>query len=444
MSDFILPINDNNTNLAGYSGYINIFDLSGNYQSGRPVALKNNSETLTANYLNNYFISSKPTVTNRTQYFTLTGGKYIPQNLFESTLYQQKNTDLFRNFIFNGTIVNNTLHTDYTRPYTFQAFIKAFNSGFGLLSIVYSPIDLVGNFSIQLNTTSLTNIAYLQWGFVTNGYPVYTTEANNQGSVTITNSLKNWGVVGLFTNWGGLPDVPMTETFSGSNIFVVTLNESFYGPFKFRLNSNWNYNYGGNWDTGILSASTNINNSPDINAPQLPTGYYYELTLNLNTYTFSKTIKKDYVSCLLEGTLVWTTKGYLPIESLKIGDTIENNHFYIDITKVGKWSVDLNCEENRNDISKKIYKIPAGKFGAKTDIYISHYHRILYYINPESNDEERAYDIPINLGLQPANPEEFSDNGKYNLYHLQLAVENHYVVNGECMVEAWNPNAEHF
>ena len=447
MSDYILPINIKNTNLVGYSGYINIFDLSGNYQSGRGISLTlNNGESLTANYSNNYLIVSKPTVTNRVEYFTNMSGVYVPKNLFESNLYQQKNTDLLHNFIFNGIIVNNSLHTDYTNPYTFQAFIRAFNSNFSsLLGSVFSPVNQLGNFSIQFDATSIPNIAHIEWGFVMNGYPVYTTEAGNQGLVTIMNSYKNWGVVGSFTGWGTIPDILMQETFTGSNIFEVMLDETFYGPFKFRLNSDWGYNYGGNWDTGILSANTNLINPPDINAPRLSAGYRYVLTLNLNTYTFTKEIRRYEAACLLEGTLVWTANGYVPIETLKVGDSIRTKHFYIDIVKVGKWSVDLNQEEDRNDLSKKMYKIPAGQYGATSDTYISHYHRILVDENPGSETESRVYHLPTKLGLGAAEPTEVSmDHGKYNLYHLQLAVGNHFVVNGGCMVEAWKPDAKHF
>ena len=159
----------------------------------------------------------------------------------------------------------------------------------------------------------------------------------------------------------------------------------------------------------------------------------------------------EEASCLLEGTLVWTNKGYLPIETLKPGDTIETKKYYIAITKVGKWSVDLSREEDRNDLSNKMYKIPAGKYGAKRDTYISHYHRILYDLNPDfendngnHNDNESGFDIPMHLGLQPANPTEFTKDGKYNLYHLQLAVGRYYVVNGNCMVEAWEPEDKFF
>ena len=165
---------------------------------------------------------------------------------------------------------------------------------------------------------------------------------------------------------------------------------------------------------------------------------------NLTQKTYHLTVYVE-ASCLLEGTLVWTANGYVPIETLKVGDSIRTKHFYIDIVKVGKWSVDLNQEEDRNDLSKKMYKIPAGQYGATSDTYISHYHRILVDENPGSETESRVYHLPTKLGLGAAEPTEVSmDHGKYNLYHLQLAVGNHFVVNGGCMVESWKPNAKHF
>jgi hypothetical protein len=109
---------------------------------------------------------------------------------------------------------------------------------------------------------------------------------------------------------------------------------------------------------------------------------------------------------------------------------------------VGKWNVDLNSEKDRADLGKKMYKIPAGQFGATSDTFISHYHRILYYMDEERSS--RGYDTPYHLGLDVASPSEFAVDGKYTLYHLQLAIGNHFVVNGGCMVEAWNPENEFF
>ena len=150
------------------------------------------------------------------------------------------------------------------------------------------------------------------------------------------------------------------------------------------------------------------------------------------------------VSCLLEGTLVETDKGYVPIENIRVGDTIRTKHYFIDVVKVGKWSVDLNNEEDRNNVSKKMHKISAGTYGAECDTYISHYHRVLVDENPESEEETRVFRLPTSLGLPVADPSEYSKNGKYTLYHLELAIGNHYVVNGDCMVESWKTNMKNF
>jgi alpha-tubulin suppressor-like RCC1 family protein len=215
----------------------------------------------------------------------------------------------------------------------------------------------------------------------------------------------------------------------------------------------------GRYHTVVLMNNGTVYGTGDNNDGQLGTGdENSQTTLTPMTIgdgitpvtNVSRLFDNDYylefteeVSCLLEGTLVLTKKGYLPIETLKPEDTIITKSYFINIAKVGKWSVDLNREEDRNDLSKKMYKIPAGKYGAKKDTYISHYHRILYYMDEDCSS--RGYDIPINLGLKPAEPEEFTtDNGKYNLYHLQLVIGNHFIVNGECMVEAWNPKSKHF
>jgi len=141
------------------------------------------------------------------------------------------------------------------------------------------------------------------------------------------------------------------------------------------------------------------------------------------------------VACLLEGTRVWTDKGYVPIETLKVGDSIQTEHYFIAITKVGKWSVDLNTEEDREDLSKKMYVIPAGQYGATSDVLISRNHRFMF----EEGNGERLMGTPVKVGLRPAVLGEFARDGKYTLYHLEVKYGNHFVVNGGCRVESWTP-----
>ena len=135
-------------------------------------------------------------------------------------------------------------------------------------------------------------------------------------------------------------------------------------------------------------------------------------------------------ACLLMGTMVKTLNGYIPIETIKVGDTvISHKNTRVKVLEVGKWKCDL--KKDRTDLVKRMYKIPAGKYDAETDVYLSHYHRILtdgYWLR-----------IPKNLGFKEADPAEFAIDGKYNIYHLRVenGLDNHLVVNGGCAVESW-------
>lgn len=60
-----------------------------------------------------------------------------------------------------------------------------------------------------------------------------------------------WGVVGEFNNWGEEPDFSMTEIRPG--VWKATMYD-FSGPFKFRANQKWDFNFGAslNSDEGYL------------------------------------------------------------------------------------------------------------------------------------------------------------------------------------------------
>jgi hypothetical protein len=163
--------------------------------------------------------------------------------------------------------------------------------------------------------------------------------------------------------------------------------------------------------------------------------------LNSKLYTVNVSID---VACVLEGTYVWTDKGHARIETIKEGDSIRTEDYLITVTKVGKWLVDLNREEDRNDLSKKMHKIAAGTYGVQFDTYISHYHRLLMDESCDSSEQKRMFRLPASLGLPFAEPSEYSKDGKYTLYHLQLAIGNHYIVNGGCKVEAWKNGMKYF
>jgi len=151
----------------------------------------------------------------------------------------------------------------------------------------------------------------------------------------------------------------------------------------------------------------------------------------------------DELACLLEGTKVRTPEGYVPIETIQEGDYIRTLKYDIMVTKVGKWEVDLNDDKQRNDISRKIYKIPAGHLNCDTDTYISHYHRILIE-DLENTTNTKLFSLPEKIGLELADPLSFSIDGKFRFYHIQVKYGNYFMISGGCIVEAWESGANYF
>jgi hypothetical protein len=184
-----LPLNNNNSFTNNYLTYVNVYELNKTtYATGFPFTLDENGEGIKGQIDNNTIIFSPSVINNDNSYwFNLIGGKYFPQKWLDSVLYQQKETDLVNIFTFKGNINTNTLQTAYGDNYTYQAFICAFDAGYNQLGLISSQTNVNGNFSITLDTTRLSTIKHLQWGFKMRGYPVYPSERGNQGSIQITN-----------------------------------------------------------------------------------------------------------------------------------------------------------------------------------------------------------------------------------------------------------------
>jgi len=135
-------------------------------------------------------------------------------------------------------------------------------------------------------------------------------------------------------------------------------------------------------------------------------------------------------ACLLEGTLVKTPIGYVPIEILRVGDFItSHNKTQHKVIKTHKWTCNI---ENKSDITNRMYKIPAGKQNNNRDLYLSFFHRVY-------SASDGWLRKPISLGYKEAADNEISKNGKYNIYHIRIenGERNHLVVNGGCFVESW-------
>jgi hypothetical protein len=125
--------------------------------------------------------------------------------------------------------------------------------------------------------------------------------------------------------------------------------------------------------------------------------------------------------------MVRTPTGYKAIETIQEGDiVISHCGLHKKVLKAGKWL----CNYATRTLEQTIYKIVKGSYGATSDVYISHFHKI-------SNGTHMLY--PNTLGLKEADPAEYTKHGAFTLYHLQIEKGrlNHLVVNGNCWVDSW-------
>jgi alpha-tubulin suppressor-like RCC1 family protein len=329
---------------------------------------------------------------------------------------------------------------------TFSGYSAVLDISNGISDISGSYIlqDPIANLDLSVNTVSFPNIASpftvsnLLTGDNSLNFLVKASDGLSQQAYYVKvdvaelssfQSLSLNGQTITFTNYAATIQIPyyiydLSGTYTVSDInssIDLSVNSTFYSSIS--SNFNFQLNQQNNVLTFLIKASDGFSSR----------------SYNVNILKSS-----SKVSCVLEGTFVWTDKGCVPIETICEGDSIRTDNYLITVTKVGKWSVDLNNEEDRNDLSKKMYKISAGTHGCEYDTYISHYHRLLVDENTDSEEESRVFRLPTSLGLPFADPSEFAKDGKYTLYHLQLAIGNHYIVNGCCKVESWKTNMKYF
>jgi hypothetical protein len=133
------------------------------------------------------------------------------------------------------------------------------------------------------------------------------------------------------------------------------------------------------------------------------------------------------INCLLKGTKVKILGGYKLIENIKVGDFIlSHKGQLVQVLKTVSW--DIKWSETATNESNTVYKIPVGELGCNENTYISAYHQILI---------DGKLVAAKDAGLELARESEVGS--EFTFYHLQVVnyVDNHLVVNGNCIVESW-------
>jgi len=140
------------------------------------------------------------------------------------------------------------------------------------------------------------------------------------------------------------------------------------------------------------------------------------------------------VPCLLEGTLVRTPTGSTPIELIKEGDYVLNQHYNpVRVTLTTSRTLQYNANPTtKYDLNNVIYTLPSGTLGATSNVYLSKHHKFMTSDGTMKKPEE--------YGLKRSELSDICKTGElYTVYHLRLEDEynNHFIVNGDCVVEDW-------
>jgi len=264
-----------------------------------------------------------------------------------------------------------------------------------------------------INCYSLGNIAGDHAGGISGGY------SGAGGSIIVTNCYTTGAVTGadaggiLGGNSGAFyGKINVTHCYASNNICALIGGN---GPDPRETIISDNTIYSGSWNTTTA------------NSALLGLGTIWNT--GATPYTLVVPPPPYVKHCLLKGTRVKTPRGYVEIEKIKVGDSIISNlNLSVKVIEVGKWI----CSKKSEDLVSKMYKIPAGKLGAKEDVYLSYYHRILI------NDR---LDLPVNMGLEEVDRNKIveEDVNRYTVYNLRVekGENNLLVVNGGCIVESW-------
>ena len=170
------------------------------------------------------------------------------------------------------------------------------------------------------------------------------------------------------------------------------------------------------------------------------TGVYFT-NLRTNDFTSESNdsivvtkMKEPEPICLLEGTLVRTTTGSVPIELVKKDDYVLNQEYKpVRVVLTSKTTFEYKTNPTSDyELDNVLYTIPAGTLGATSNVYLTRHHRFMTSDGTMKKPEE--------YGLKRSEASEVcKTNDLYTVYHLRLEDEynNHFIVNGDCIVEDW-------
>jgi len=285
--------------------------------------------------------------------------------------------------------------------------------------------DLDSTSNASYNSDASQNICYLHFYGATANYSLI----QKISTVYISVPTNNWGVVGEFNSWGDNNgnDIPMTS--DGNQIYTVIIPENHGNYFKFRYNSNWDVNYGGQNNILVTSSDTNLS-LPDSSKS-------YTVTMNLNEMSYS--IVEYKITCFKEGTnilcLVDNKELYIPIENIRKGTLVKTVLYgYLPVYMIGKSKI-YNSGDNLHS-KNRLYICKKEKYkDLNEDLIITGCHSILV----DQLSIEEIYKTVELFGViymtdnhfrliacLDKRAEPYDKEGIYEIWHLALENEDNY------------------
>ena len=382
------------------------------------------------------------------------------QNISEWNVYAV--TDM--SYMFNGASSFNNYVSWGTRTQHVNNMSYMFNNASAFNKNVSGwDVSSVTDMNYMFNNASAFNQDISGWD-VTSVSSMNHMLDNCGLSYTNYNSLlENWstqsvqlnvtfGVLGLvFTSANAsigrnkLTNSPSAQPYPGHSWIIN--GDSFYGdtgvPTINFVYINNNINPGDSYqlyyqNNPVSDIGTYITNKLGFNLNPGITGL---IPIILKDNTSSTNIATFYVNigavCFKENTKILTDQGYLPIQSLKIGDIIktsENGYKRVYLIKQSK----IYNPNNKDRTKDRLYKLAKDKYPELTeDLFITGCHAIL--VDDFANKEQRDKTVEI-IGNTfvtghkfrlPACADEkavpYEEEGVFNIYHLALENNDNYM-----------------
>jgi hypothetical protein len=164
--------------VATWIGFMNVFNLpadGGAYQFGNPWGTADLQAAFSGTSLT---LAPCTNVWETTDTYWVKADGVSPNKNMDANMYVQNDGLAGQTVTFIGNVLNNSL----VSPYTSVAFIKDFNSSYGLVGSITAPLVGGNSFSITLATTPGDHI---QYGFETIGPDANPGTASSLGFVEI-------------------------------------------------------------------------------------------------------------------------------------------------------------------------------------------------------------------------------------------------------------------